>query len=69
MDILEYCTIYKNVHYHDLFHEGSLSAIVHTGNILVFNRTDDIYYYIDIMYHICITQIRRPLEVINYNYS
>jgi len=58
MDILEYyCTIYKNIRYHDLFHDGSLSAIVHTGNILVFNRIDDnIYYYIDIiMYHMYYT--------------
>jgi len=55
MDILEYCTIYKNVSYHNLFHDGSLSAIVHTGNILVFNRIDDIYYNIDTMYHMYYT--------------
>lgn len=55
MGILEYCTIYKNVCYHNLFHDGPLSAIVHTGNILVFNRIDNIYYYIDIMYHMYYT--------------
>lgn len=55
MGILEYCTIYKNVCYNNLFHDGSLSAIVHTGNILVFNRIDNIYYYIDIMYHMYYT--------------